>query len=196
MKKKNIITISIIAVIAILIIWFIAMYNGLVERQETAKTQWSNVQAQYQRRADLIPSLVATVKGFANHEESTLTAVVEARAKATSITVDPSKSTPEEISKFLDAQDELHGAINKLLVSVEAYPNLKSDEHFLTLQSQLEGTENRIKNAREDYNNSVKEYNIKIRVFPRNIIARMFGFEPMNTFEAKAGTENAPVVEF
>ena len=197
MKKKGIITIIIIVVVVLAIYaWIKGAYNGCVSRQESVEAQWAQVENVYQRRADLIPNLVATVKGYAEHEESTLTAVIEARAKATSITIDPSNITPEELAKFQEAQDELHGAINKLLVSVEAYPDLKANENFLALQSQLEGTENRITVERQKFNEAAKNYNQYIRMFPRNIIANMFDFEKVGYFKAQAGAETAPKVEF
>ena len=150
----------------------------------------------YQRRADLIPNLVATVKGYAAHEEGTLTAVIEARAKATSITLDPSDLEPEDIAKFQAAQDQLSGALSRLLVTVEQYPELKANENFLALQSQLEGTENRITVERQRFNETARNYNQYIRMFPRNIIANMFDFEKVGYFKAQAGAETAPKVEF
>lgn len=197
MKKKGIITIIIIVVVVLAIYaWIKGSYNGMVQRQEGVEAQWAQVENVYQRRADLIPNLVATVKGYAAHEEGTLTAVIEARAKATSITVDPSELDPEDIAKFQAAQDQLSGALSRLLVSVEAYPELKANENFLALQSQLEGTENRITVERQKFNEAAKGYNQYIRMFPRNIIAGMFDFEKVGYFKAQAGAETAPKVEF
>ena len=150
----------------------------------------------YQRRADLVPNLVATVKGYAAHEQGTLIAVIEARAKATSIIVDPSELDPEDIAKFQAAQDQLSGALSRLLVTVEQYPDLKASENFLALQSQLEGTENRITVERQKFNEAARNYNQYIRKFPRNIIASMFDFEKVGYFKAQAGAEVAPKVEF
>ena len=197
MKKKGIITIIIIVVVVLAIYgWIKGSYNGMVQRQEGVEAQWAQVENVYQRRADLIPNLVATVKGYAAHEEGTLTAVIEARAKATSITVDPSELDPEDIAKFQAAQDQLSGALSRLLVTVEQYPDLKANENFLALQSQLEGTENRITVERQKFNEAAKSYNQYIRMFPRNIIANMFDFEKVGYFKAAAGSEVAPKVEF
>lgn len=197
MKKKGIITIIVIvAVLLLLFIWVKNAYNGMVKKQEAVESQWAQVENVYQRRADLIPNLVATVKGYAAHEQGTLTAVIEARAKATSITVDPSNITPEQLAEFQEAQDQLSGALSRLLVSIERYPDLKANENFLALQSQLEGTENRITVERQKFNDRAREYNQSIRMFPRNIIAGMFGFEKIGYFKAAAGSEVAPKVEF
>lgn len=193
MKKS---TIIIIAVIVLIIAVFFSMYNGLVKKQEAVESQWAQVENVYQRRADLIPNLVATVKGYAAHEEGTLTSVVEARSKATSITIDPSNITPEQLEQFQAAQDQLSGALNKLLAIQENYPDLKANENFLALQSQLEGSENRITVERQKFNERAKEYNQSIRMFPRNIIASMFGFEKIGYFKAAAGSDVAPKVEF
>jgi LemA protein len=164
--------------------------------QEDAKTAWSNVESSYQRRNDLIGNLVKTVQGAADFERSTLTEVIEARAKATSVNVDAGNLTPEKIAAFGDAQGGLSSALSRLLVSVERYPELKANQNFLNLQSQLEGTENRINVARNRYNESVGSYNILIRTFPNKLFAGLFGFEPMTRFEADAGAENAPDVDF
>ncbi len=197
MKKKGIITIIVIvAVLLLLFIWVKNAYNGMVKKQEAVEAQWAQVENVYQRCADLIPNLVATVKGYAAHEQGTLTAVIEARAKATSITVDPSNITPEQLAEFQEAQDQLSGALSRLLVSIERYPDLKANENFLALQSQLEGTENRITVERQKFNDRAREYNQSIRIFPRNIIAGMFGFEKIGYFKAAAGSEVAPKVEF
>ena len=197
MKKKGLVTIIIIAVVVLVIyLWFKSGYNSMVEKQETVQAQWAQVENVYQRRADLIPNLVATVKGYAQHEQGTLTAVIEARAKATGITIDPSNITPEQLAQFQEAQDQLSGALSRLLVSIERYPELKANENFLALQSQLEGTENRITVERQKFNETAKDYNQYIRKFPRNIIASMFDFEKVGYFKAQAGAETAPKVEF
>jgi LemA protein len=171
-------------------------YNSIVKMDEDTKAKWGTVQSQYQRRADLIPNLVATVKGVANFEKSTLTAVTEARAKATSIQVDPTKLTPETIQKYQAAQGQLSTALGRLLVASENYPNLKANENFTALQAQLEGTENRISVARMDFNNSVQLYNSAIREFPANLTAKMFGFAPKGYFQADAASQVAPKVSF
>jgi len=197
MKKKTIIIIVVIAVVVLAIYgWIKGSYNGMVSKQESVEAQWAQVENVYQRRADLIPNLVATVKGYAEHEQSTLTDVINARAKATSITIDPTDLGPEDLAKFQAAQDELSGALSRLLVSVEQYPDLKANQNFLELQSQLEGTENRITVERQKFNDRAREYNQYIRMFPRNIIANMFDFEKVGYFKAMAGSEVAPKVEF
>lgn len=197
MKKKSLITILIIvAVVLVIYLWFKSGYNAMVEKQETVSAQWAQVENVYQRRADLIPNLVATVKGYAQHEQGTLTAVIEARAKATSVTIDPTNLDPDDIAQFQAAQDQLSGALSRLLVSVEAYPELKANENFMALQAQLEGTENRITVERQKFNEKAMDYNQYIRKFPRNIIASMFGFEKVGYFKAQAGAETAPKVEF
>ncbi|MFK5879219.1 MAG: LemA family protein [Flavobacteriaceae bacterium] len=176
--------------------WAVGFNNGAVEKQETAKAQWANVESAYQRRADLIPNLVNTVKGYAEHEQETLQGVVEARAKATSTTIDPSNVTPEQMAAFQQNQSGLSSALSRLMVVVEKYPDLKANQNFLELQSQLEGTENRINVERNRFNGMVKGYNIMIRKFPGKLLAGMFGFEPMVLFAAAAGSEVAPTVEF
>ena len=197
MKKKSLVTIIIIAVVVLVIyLWFKSGYNAMVEKQETVQAQWAQVENVYQRRADLIPNLVATVKGYAQHEQGTLTAVIEARSKATGITIDPSNITPEQLAQFQEAQDQLSGALSRLLVSIERYPELKANENFMALQAQLEGTENRITVERQKFNETAKDYNQYIRKFPRNIIASMFDFEKVGYFKAQAGSEVAPKVEF
>ena len=197
MKKKGLVTIIIIAVVVLVIyLWFKSGYNAMVEKQEAVQAQWAQVENVYQRRADLIPNLVATVKGYAQHEQGTLTAVIEARSKATGITIDPSNITPEQLAQFQEAQDQLSGALSRLLVSIERYPDLKANENFMALQSQLEGTENRITVERQKFNETAMAYNQYIRKFPRNIIANMFDFEKVGYFKAQAGAETAPTVEF
>lgn len=171
-------------------------YNGIVQADEDTKSKWGVVQSSYQRRADLIPNLVNTVKGEANFEKSTLTEVAEARAKATSIQVDPTKLTPETVQKYQEAQGQLSTALGRLLSVTENYPTLRANDAFRGLQAQLEGTENRINVARNDFNTSVQNYNSKIRQFPANLTAKMFGFAPKGYFAADANAQAAPKVQF
>jgi LemA protein len=171
-------------------------YNNMVGQDQNVKGKWGNVQSEYQRRSDLIPNLVNTVKGAADFEKSTLEAVINARAKATSMTVDPANLTPENIEKFQAAQGELSGALSRLLVAVERYPDLKANQNFRDLQAQLEGTENRIKVARNDFNGAVQTYNTTVKSFPNNIFANIFGFAEKGYFAADAGAEKAPSVDF
>ncbi|EEI91244.1 LemA family protein [Sphingobacterium spiritivorum] len=171
-------------------------YNTMVSKDENVKAKWAQVENAYQRRADLIPNLVNTVKGAAKHEEGTLTAVVEARAKATSVTVDPSNLTEESIANYQQTQDALSQSIGRLLVSVEAYPDLKANQNFLELQAQLEGTENRISVERRAFNEAVQDYNTTVRSFPNNIMAGIFGFKSKGTFKAAEGSDKAPQVSF
>lgn len=194
MNKKVIIGI----VVAIVLIggWAISAYNGMVSSEEEATTAFANLQSTYQRRADLIPNLVETVKGYAAHEKETLEGVVAARSKATSINLDPDNMTPEKMKQFQDAQGELSTAIGRLIAIQENYPDLKANENFRDLQVQLEGTENRINEARNTYNKKVQDYNVMIRRFPNTLFAGMFGFEKMVKFEAEAGAEKAPQVKF
>ena len=192
--KKSTIIIIVVAVLAV--VWGITGYNGLVSMDEGVQTKWADVEAQYQRRADLIPNLVNTVKGYATHESETLQAVVEARAKATSVNIDPSNMSAEQIANFQKAQDGVSSALSRLLVTVEKYPDLKANENFKELQAQLEGTENRISVARRDYNEAARKYNTTLRSFPKNILAGMFGFEKKAYFEAQEGSEQAPTVQF
>ncbi|MDO5461842.1 MAG: LemA family protein [Bacteroidales bacterium] len=193
MKKSTIIVLVIIAVVAI---WGITGYNGLVNAEETVSNAWSNVESQYQRRADLIPNLVNTVKGYAEHEAQTLQAVTDARVRATQMNVNVEDLTPEKLLEYQKVQGELGAAIGRLLAITEAYPELKANENFLELQAQLEGTENRIAVARQNFNETVKEYNTSIRKFPRNLLAGMFGFEKRPYFEAQEGAADAPQVNF
>ena len=193
MKKS---TIIIIAVAVLAVVWGITGYNGLVSMDEGVQTKWADVETQYQRRADLIPNLVNTVKGYAAHESETLQAVVEARAKATSVNIDPTNMSAEQIANFQKAQDGVSSALDRLLVTVEKYPDLKANENFCELQAQLEGTENRISVARRDYNEAARKYNTTLRSFPKNILAGMFGFEKKAYFEAQEGSEQAPTVQF
>ena len=192
--KKSVIIILVIA--GALVLWGISGYNGLVTSEEQVQTQWANVETQYQRRGDLIPNLVNTVKGYASHEKETLNEVVNARSKATQITVSPDDLTPENIAEYQKAQGEVSAALGKLLAISESYPDLKANQNFLELQAQLEGTENRISVARRDFNETAKKYNTLIRRFPKNILAGMFGFSKISYFEAEAGSEKAPTVEF
>ncbi|HCN82925.1 MAG TPA: LemA family protein [Sphingobacteriaceae bacterium] len=171
-------------------------YNSMIALDESVKSQWAQVENVYQRRSDLIPNLVNTVKGYANFEQETLTKVIEARAKASSVTVDPAKLTPESIQQFQAAQGQLSQSLGRLLVTVEKYPDLKANQNFLELQSQLEGTENRITTERMKFNDVTQQYNSKIRTFPNNLTASMFGFTAKGYFKAEAGTEKAPKVAF
>lgn len=171
-------------------------YNSLVEKQQNVDQAWAQVENQYQRRADLIPNLVNTVKGYSTHEEETLTKVTEARAKATSITIDADNLTEENLAKYQQAQSELSSALKSLLAVTEAYPDLKANENFLNLQAQLEGTENRISTERMRYTEAVKEYNTAIKKFPTTIYAGWFGFDAKPQFKAEAGAEKAPEVKF
>ncbi|MCI6489657.1 MAG: LemA family protein [Prevotella sp.] len=194
--KKNKGLIITIVVIVLVALWGISSYNGLVGMDENVSNQWANVETQYQRRSDLIPNLVNTVKGYAKHESQTLEAVMAARSQATQVKIDPSNCTPQQLAAYQKAQGDVTTALGKLLAITENYPDLKANQNFLELQSQLEGTENRINVARKDFNDSAKKYNTSLRRFPRNIIASMFGFEKRNYFEAEAGAEKAPKVEF
>lgn len=188
--------IVVLGVLAIIALWGVNVYNGLVEQQETVESAWAQVDNQYQRRADLVPNLVATVKGYATHEQETLEGVTEARAKATSVTVDPANVTPEQLAAFQTAQGELSQALGRLLAVAENYPDLKANENFRDLQAQLEGTENRIAVARQQFNETAKQYNTEIRRFPKNLIASCFGFERKPYFEADEEAKKAPKVEF
>ncbi|MCU0339598.1 MAG: LemA family protein [Spirosomaceae bacterium] len=189
-------TLIVVAVLLILGMYGCNTYNGLVGKDETVNSAWANVQSAYQRRADLIPNLVNTVQGAANFEKGTLTAVIEARSKATGITLKPDQLTPENIQKFQAAQEQLSGTLSRLLVSVEQYPQLKANQNFLDLQAQLEGTENRIKVERDNFNGVVKEYNQSVRTFPASMFAGMFGFQSKGYFEASQAAQTAPTVKF
>ena len=193
--KKGLI-IGIIAAIIIVGAWAASAYNSMVDVQEKATTELANVQSAYQRRADLIPNLVETVKGYAKHEQETLENVVNARSKATQITLDAETLTPEKLKEFQEAQGELGSALGKLIAIQENYPDLKANENFQQLQVQLEGTENRINEARNKFNASVQNYNLVIRSFPKNILAGFFNFDKMNKFEADAAAQKAPEVKF
>ena len=189
-------TIGIIAAVVVIAMWAASAYNSMVGEQETATTALANVQSAYQRRADLIPNLVETVKGYAAHEQGTFEAVVNARAKATQITLDPTNLTPEKLQEFQKAQGELGSALGKLIAISENYPELKANENFRDLQVQLEGTENRINEARNKFNAAVQNYNVVIRSFPKNILAGVFGFAKMDKFEADADAQSAPKIKF
>ena len=193
MKKS---TIIILAVLGVLVIWAIAGYNSLVSADEAVSTAWSNVENQYQRRADLIPNLVNTVKGYAAHEQETLNAVTEARTRATQITVSADELTPEKLQEYQTAQGEVGAALSRLLAITEAYPDLKANENFLELQAQLEGTENRISVERRNFNEAARQYNTSIRSFPNNLLAGMFGFDQRPYFSSNEGAEQAPTVQF
>ncbi|MGE5107473.1 MAG: LemA family protein [Sphingobacteriales bacterium] len=193
---RNVISIGILAIILIFVFWGCSGYNGLVSQDETVKKAWNNVNAEYQNRADLVPNLVNTVKGAANFEQETLTRVIEARAKATSIQLKAEDLTPENMAKFEQAQAELSGALSRLLVTVERYPDLKAVKGFQDLQAQLEGIENNIKNSRKMFNESINTYNVKVRSFPMNLLSGMFGFKVKEGFQAEAGSEKAPKVDF
>ena len=193
MKKSTIILI-VIAVVAV--IWGVSAYNGLVTMDENVNTEWANVETQYQRRADLIPNLVNTVKGYAAHESETLESVIAARSKATQITIDPANLTPEKLAEYQEAQGAVTSALGKLLAISESYPDLKANQNFLELQAQLEGTENRISVERRNFNEVAREYNTSIRTFPKTIIAGMCGFDKRPYFEAEEGANKAPEVKF
>jgi len=195
MKKTTLILI-VVAALAAVVFWGIGIYNALVTAEENVETSWAQVENQYQRRSDLVPNLVATVKGYASHEATVLENVVNARSKATQITIDPSKATPEQLQAYQAAQGELSQALGRLLALTESYPDLKASQNFLELQSQLEGTENRIAVARNAFNEAAKQFNVRIRRFPGNIIAGMCGFEKKAYFEAEAGADKAPKVQF
>ncbi len=195
--KKALIPILVIGLIGLFVYTkSVGVFNTFVQTEETINGQWAEVETQYQRRADLIPNLVNTVRGYADFEQQTLTGVIEARAKATSITLQADDLTPENIAKFQSAQDQLSGSLSRLLVAVERYPDLKANQNFLELQAQLEGTENRIAVARRNFNQSVQSYNSNLRTFPNNLFAGWYGFERKGYFEASAGAETAPTVEF
>ena len=185
-----------IGVVAVVAIFFYATYNGFVNREEGLESAWSNVETQYQRRADLIPNLVNTVKGYAAHETQTLNEVTEARARATSINLSADDLTPERLAQFQRAQAEVRSALGRLIAVSESYPDLKANQNFLELQAQLEGTENRIAVARKDFNAAAQQYNVSVRRFPANLVARMFGFGQKPYFESAEGAAAAPQVTF
>ncbi len=186
-----------IGIAAVLVLWAISVQRGLVEKEERVQEAWGFVQSQYERRADLIPNLVATVRGAADFERETLEAVVDARARATSVQLSADAlNDPQAMENFQAAQNQLSGALSRLLVTVERYPELRANQNFRDLQTQLEGTENRIATERNRFNTSVREYNTSLRLFPGNILAGMLGFQQVSYFEATAGAERAPTVEF
>lgn len=195
--KKGTITLLVIGVLILIMVGgTLTTYNGLIAKDEAVATAWGNIQSQYQRRADLIPNLVSTIKGYAKHESETLENVMAARAKATQVTINSDNLTPEKLKQYQAAQGELSQALGRLMAVSENYPNLKANENFSELQAQLEGTENRINESRQIYNSAVQTYNVSVRRFPANIVAGMFGFDKKNQFEAEAGAEKAPKVEF
>ncbi len=196
MSKKTIIWVAVLGVLAIAIIWGVGRYNAIITAEENVNTAWSQVENQYQRRADLIPNLVETVKGYAAHESETLEGVIAARAKATQVVVDPTNASAEQIAAFQAAQGELSQALGRLMAISENYPDLKANQNFGALQSQLEGTENRITVARNNFNEVARQFNTMIRRFPTNIIANMMSMEKRAYFEATEGAEVAPKVEF
>lgn len=193
---RNLSILIILGLILILGVWGCSGYNGLVKQDETVKNMWNNVQSSYQRRTDLIPNLVNTVKGEKDFEQQTLIGIVEARAKATQVKVDPANITPEKLAEFQQAQAGVTSALGRLLAVVENYPNLKTNEGFRALQAELAGTENRINVARNGYNNSINTFNTKVRSFPMNLFSGMFGFKAKEGFKAEAGADKAPEVKF
>jgi len=193
MKKNSFI---LIAIVAVIVLWGVSAYNGLAKSQQNVESQWGNVENAYQRRADLIPNLVETVKGYAKHENETFKEVVEARSKATQTTVDADNLTAEQLEKFQAAQGEVGAALSHLIAIGESYPELKASENFKELQAQLEGTENRIKEERDLFNKEAKSYNVRTKTFPSNLIAGVFGFESKPYFKSAEGAEKAPTVSF
>lgn len=185
-----------IGVVAVVAIFFYVTYNGFVNKEEGVNAAWSNVETQYQRRSDLIPNLVNTVKGYVAHESQTLASVTEARARATSINLSAGELTPERLAQYQQAQAEVRSTLGRLIAVAESYPDLKANQNFIELQSQLEGTENRIAVARKDFNDAARKYNVAVRRFPSNLVAALFGFDQKPYFEAAEGTETAPQVEF
>lgn len=196
MKKGIIVLIAVIALVLILIISSISAYNGLVTKRAQVEESWANVEAAYQRRSDLIPNLVATVKGYAAHESSTLEGVTEARAKATQPQINIDNLTEENMAKYQAAQNQISGALDRLLAVAESYPDLKASQNFTNLQDELAGTENRINVARRDFNGVVRQYNVSVQSFPNNLFASMFGFTTKAMFAAEEGAEKAPSVQF
>ena len=195
--KKGCSGLGVLILVAIVaIVWGVSIYNGLVKSQESVETAWADVESSYQRRADLIPNLVETVKGYAKHEQETLEGVIEARANATKVTIDGANMTPEDLQKYQAAQGDVTNALSRLIAVSEAYPDLKANENFKDLQTQLEGTENRINKARNDFNEVAKQYNTKRRTFPTSIIASIFGFGDKPYFQAQEGADKAPKVDF
>ncbi len=196
MKKNTLIWVVVIAAIALIAVWMVGRYNVMVTEEENVETAWGQVENQYQRRTDLVNQLVGATEGMAIYETQYMTDVISARAKATQITVDPSNITPEQLQQFQAAQGELSQALGRLLVSVEQYPELKGDQHFMKLMTEIEGSENRLAVARNTFNEQARVYNTYIRKFPNNIIAGMFGFDKRPYFEAEEGAKKAPTVDF
>ena len=196
MRRTSPVLLIVLGILLILVFWGCGSYNSLVKEDENVKKSWGNVQSAYQRRADLIPNLVETVKGEATFERGTLNDVINARARATSMQINPENLTPENMQQFQQAQGQLSGALSRLLVTVEQYPTLRANDAFRDLQRQLEGTENRINTERNRFNETVQPYNVKVRSFPTNIFAGMMGFKPRPPFEADQGAQNAPKVDF
>ena len=194
--KKAMPWIVVLGVLAIIALWAANVYNGFISAEEQVDAAWAQVENQYQRRSDLVPNLVATVKGYAAHEQETLEGVTDARARATQITIDPANATPDQLAAYQKAQSELSQALGRLLAVAENYPELKANENFRDLQAQLEGTENRIAIARQAFNEEARAYNTLIRRFPNNIVAGIAGFEKKPYFEAEEGANKAPKVEF
>lgn len=194
--KKWLPLIVIVVILIGIFRWGVGLNNTMVEKQETARTQWANVESAYQRRSDLIPNLVNTVKGYADFEKETLESVIQARASATQTTIDPSNITPEQMAQFQESQNSLTGALSRLMVVVEQYPELKANQNFLELQSQLEGTENRINVERNRYNTVARDYNVYIKKFPASVVAGFLNFDEMPLFQAAEGSEKAPEVNF
>lgn len=196
LNRTKLFLIIAVAVVAIVAVWVVNVYNRMITAQEAVSTEWANVESQYQRRADLIPNLVATVKGYADHESQTFEAVVDARAKATQITVDMSNFSRGDFEKYQEVQGELNLALGRLMMITENYPDLKANQNFRDLQEQLEGTENRIQVARQSYNNAARAYNTFIRRFPNNIFSDMFGFDVITYFQADVTAAQVPQVNF
>ena len=194
--KKSKSALILVIIVALLALWGVKAYNNMVSQEEGVSTAWANVESQYQRRADLIPNLVNTVKGYAAHESETLQAVVNARTKATSINIDAENMTPEQLQEFQKAQSEVGGALGRLIAVAESYPDLKANQNFLELQAQLEGTENRIAVARNNFNEAAKKFNTYIRKFPQSLLSGVFGFDKKPYFEAEEGSQKAPTVQF
>ncbi|MBO7197980.1 MAG: LemA family protein [Tidjanibacter sp.] len=194
MKNKKLLIA--LAVVAVVVVWGVGAYNSLISRSEQVDNSWSQVENQYQRRLDLIPNLVNTVKGYAAHEQQTLQEVVDARAKATQLTLNAENLTPEKLAEFQEAQNAVGSALGRLMAIGEAYPDLKASNNFMELQAQLEGTENRITVARKDFNDAVRSYNLKIKRFPSSLVASLFGFEAKSYFESAAAAATVPSVEF
>ena len=196
MNRSTIILLSVLGGFVLILLWGVGAYNRLVGLSESTESQWANVQSAYQRRADLIPNLVSTVKGYADFEKSTLTDVIEARSKASSVQISADNLTPEKVAEFQKAQGELKGALSRLLVSVERYPDLKANQNFLALQSQLEGTENRINVERDRFNEQVRTYKSSVKRIPTSLVAAVGGFDARGYFEAEAEAQDAPEVSF